>query len=314
MGRLKLGIALPLSERTIRATEAARAVEERGFESMWAGEHSHLPVDSVHSYTKGRYAGSTSRGGRVPEMYQRFLDPFVVLASAAAVTNTIRVGTAACIASERSVLHLAKEVATLDLQSGGRLELGMGFGWNDLEALNHGIDPLKRREILDEKVEALKALWMDDTTAFSGEFVNFAESWAWPKPVQTPHPPIHLAAGPSPATFRRVVEWADGWMPVKAMAHGDMVGWVTRLRQTAEHQGRDPRSIGVTVIDPEASFRGKRDLATFEASLPSASETSSWAEVDIDRVVIRCPADDRDLLYQTLDAVSDWSLRAPGFR
>ena len=309
---MRLGVSLPLSGHTVGATEAARAVEERGLESLWVGEHSHLPVATVHSYTKGRYGGGkTAREGRVPEMYRRFLDPFVVLGSAAAVTQKVRIGTAACIAGERSVLHLAKEVATLDIQSGGRVELGVGFGWNDLEALNNGIDPRRRRDVLMEKVQALKLLWSEETAAFSGQFVRFSESWSQPKPAQKPHPPILLGAGPSIPTFSHVVEWADSWMPVKAMVGGDMTGCLARLRRVAESHGRDPSSIGVTVIDPEASFRGKGDPAVFRRTLPSGSDTQAWADLGIDRVVIRCPADDRDVLLRALDAVSDlMSLRA----
>lgn len=309
---MKVGIAVPFSEHTIRAPEAARAIEARGFESLWVGEHSHLPVESVHTYTKGRYSGGKSSKGQVPEMYQRFLDPFVVLSAAAAATERIRVGTAACIVAERSVLHLAKEVATLDMQSGGRFGFGVGFGWNDLEALNNGIDPRKRRRVTREKVLALKALWTEETAEFSGEFVKFSESWSLPKPTQKPFPPILVAAGPSEATFSHIVEWADGWMPVKAMAAGDLNGCVAELQRVAEKKGRDPQTLSITVIDPEASFKGKRDLDRFESSLPSPSDTDSWARAELERIVIRCPADDRDHFYRTLDAVTQWRSHAPG--
>jgi probable F420-dependent oxidoreductase len=309
---VRLGIAIPFSEQSMSPAEAARAVEARGFESLWVGEHSHLPVATVHRYTTGRYgSGATAREGRVPDMYRRFFDPFVVLAGAAAATTTVRVGTAVCIAAERGVLHLAKEVATLDLLSQGRFELGVGYGWNALEARNNGVEPARRRDVLREKIEAMKLLWTEETAGYSGEFVRFEESWSQPKPVQRPHPPVLLGAGPSPRAFADIVEWADGWMPVKAMAGGDLAGSVIRLRRVAEEAGRDPATVGVTLIDPEASFAGKRDLARFDAALPDDATVESWPELGVDRLVVRVPADDRDLFLGCLDVVAGRRERWP---
>jgi probable F420-dependent oxidoreductase len=301
---VQLGVAIPFSERTQSVVEAAPAVEERGIESLWVGEHTHLPVATTHSYTRGRYAGKTAREGYVPDMYKRFVDPFVTLSAAAAVTRTLRLGSAICLVAEHNPIILAKQVSTLDLVSGGRFELGVGFGWNPIEMLNNHCDPSRRRETARAKVRAMQALWTQETASADGELVSFTESWSFPKPVQTPYPPILVGSGPAERNFAEIVDWADGWLPVNAMSGPDLASDVARLRARADDAGRDPASMRVTVIEPTASFVGKRSHDDFVAALPSQDVFQRWCEIGVERVVIRCPADETDRLFRALDFVA----------
>src|SRR3954447_141938 len=192
---MDIGIVTQLTDRSPSIVDVARAVEERGFESLWLGEHTHCPVDTVHRYTSGKYAaGAKTRGGYVPEFYKRMPDPYILLAAAAAATSTLRLGTSVGLPAEHNPLEMAKEVASLDLISGGRFEFGVGYGWSELEASNNGIPFNRRRDVMREKLLAMKALWAQETASFAGEYVNFTESWSWPKPVQRPNPPILLGA------------------------------------------------------------------------------------------------------------------------
>ncbi len=178
----------------------------------------------------------------VADAQKRALDPFVCLAAAASVTQRIAVGTAITLIAQRDPIVTAKQVSTIDYLSGGRVKLGVGFGWNHAEAANHGIDPTQRRIIAREKVLAMKALWTQRVAAYEGDHISLTPSWQWPKPVQRPHPPIYLGAAASPNTFGRVVEYCDGWMPLGA---ADVGSGIADLRRCAETLGRSPNSIDV---------------------------------------------------------------------
>lgn len=301
---VELGIAVPFSAPSVSVLDVAPAVAERGFESLWVGEHTHLPVASTHRYTTGSYgAGRVARDGFVPDMYKRFPDPFVTLTGAASVTTTLRLGTAISLVAEHSPILLAKTVASLDELSRGRMTLGVGFGWNPLEMQNNGCDPDRRHDVAREHVLAMQRLWTDETASFAGEFVRFTESWSYPKPVQRPHPPVLVGAGPGTRAFEAIVEWADGWMPVAAMV-GDRVGeHIERLRTLADERGRGRAAISVTVIEPAASFAGKRDHAAFVAHLPRADDVERWRAAGVDRLVVRCPNDASDRVFAALDAL-----------
>jgi probable F420-dependent oxidoreductase len=223
--------------------DLAVAAEERGFESIWVAEHSHIPVSR-----KSPYPG----GGDLPKMYYDTLDPFTVLAAAASVTKTIKLATGICLVIQRDPIHTAKEVASVDQLSKGRFLFGVGGGWNQDEMENHGTDFDRRFATLREKIEAMKAIWSQKEASYHGDFVNFDPIFAWPKPVQKPHPPIHVG-GAFPGGAKRAIRYGDGWIPV-----GDAEGALRHMpdvRKMAEEAGRDPASIEVSVYytapDPE---------------------------------------------------------------
>jgi probable F420-dependent oxidoreductase len=234
---MELGVLIFPTDLSIRPARLARELEARGFESLWVTEHTHIPTSR-----KTPWPGGPS----LPEEYKRTLDPFVALASAAAVTTQLRLGTGICLVAQHDPIVLAKAVASVDHVSDGRFLFGIGVGWNFEEMADHGIDPTRRRSVVREKVLAMTRLWTDEVAEFHGEFVDFPPCWTWPKPVQRPHPPIVMGGAGGPITFRHVIEYCDGWMPI----HGrrDVVGALTDLRHAAEDAGRDPASIEIGVF------------------------------------------------------------------
>jgi probable F420-dependent oxidoreductase len=288
------GCSTPFGDVADLATfvpEFARAVEERELDSIWLGEHTHLPVDSKHAYLED---------GRVPDRYKSFPDPWAVLAAAGAVTERLRLGTAICLVAEHNPLALAKQVATVDQLSGGRVEFGVGYGWNELEMINNGVDPKRKRAVFREKIRAIKALWTTEHTAFDGEFVSFTDSWSFPQPVQRPHPPILIGAAPTRGTFTDVVELADGYLPVRVSVGDRLSEHTTELRRRAVEAGRDPDSLQLTLSHPETSF-GRITLDKFAARLPDKDRVAEYAELGIRRITCSIPNRDRDLMYRTLD-------------
>jgi probable F420-dependent oxidoreductase len=231
---MRVGISCFLTDKSVSIVELAREVEARGFGELWLPEHTHIP-------TSRNTAWPIEDDAELPEMYKRSLDPFVALTAAAMVTDTITVGTSICLVGQHDPIVLAKTVATLDHIAGGRLILGVGFGWNIDEMRHHGVDPARRRAIGWEKVLAMKELWTQDEASFHAEFVDFSASWQWPKPIQQPHPPIWVGGGRS--TMRHAVEWGDGWMPIEGVMP---VAKMTRdIRAMAAAAGRDPAELTV---------------------------------------------------------------------
>ncbi len=229
----------------VRPIEMARALEERGYESLWYGEHTHIPVSRKTPYPLG---------GELPKEYIHMMDPFVSLAAAAGVTTKLRLGTGICLVIERDVLTLAKEVASLDVLSGGRVLFGIGGGWNREEMENHGTPFAHRFRVLREKVEALKALWTEEEAEYHGKYVDFDPVWSYPKPLQDPHPPI-LAGFFTELGRQRVVRYCDGWMPLDAMVE-DIPASFAELKRRMEEAGRDPESLDLSIwttpgIDPD---------------------------------------------------------------
>jgi len=242
---MRLGVMIFPTDQSIQPIPLAKEVEARGFDSLWFPEHSHIPVSR-----------RTPWGGRegappLPDMYWRAHDQFVALAAAAAVTTTVKLGTGITLVAQRDPLWLAKEVASLDMISEGRVLFGVGYGWNHEEMEDHGIDVKRRRALVREKVLACKELWTKEVASFSGTYVNFEPSWAWPKPLQTPHPPILVGGSPTPLHFRHIVEWADGWMPNEGR-YEISEKW-PELQRLAADSGRDPAtlSLGIFGIKPE---------------------------------------------------------------
>jgi probable F420-dependent oxidoreductase len=290
---LPIGVFALLSDLSLSPGDVGQMVERHGLESLWLGEHSHLPVGSVHPYTAG---------GVVPEVYRRMVDPLIALTDVAARTSDLRLGTSLTLVAEHNVFHLAKQVATLDMLSGGRVELGVGYGWNTPEVANHGIDPAQRRKILGEKLAAMRRLWTEETASFDGEHVRFSESWAWPKPVQPGGPPILFGVPARRGSFADIAAFGDGWMPIELETGSALAAHIDDLRTAFKEAGR-PDEPSITLFAPEGAMGGKRDLATFEARLPSADRLRELEALGAQRIILGVPTSDCDLLCGALRAI-----------
>ena len=203
--------------------EIARLVQDRGHESLFFAEHTHIPASRESPYPGG---------GELPRKYSHTYDLFVALTAAAQATSTLRIGSGICLVVERDPITTAKEVASIDHLSGGRFEFGVGGGWNREEMGNHGTDPRTRMRLMRERVEAMKAIWTDDEASYHGEFVNFDRIWSWPKPAQRPHPPV-LVGGNGPTVLDRVLAFGDAWFPNFARSEG-LLERADELRSRAE--------------------------------------------------------------------------------
>jgi probable F420-dependent oxidoreductase len=245
---MQFGVTMFPTDYAMRPDALARAVEERGFESLWFPEHTHIPASR-----RSPWPG----GPTLPKEYWHTHDLFVALATAAAVTTRLRVGSGICLLVERDPIVTAKEVASLDALSRGRLLFGIGGGWNAEEMEDHGTDFRTRWALLRERVLAMKRIWTEDEASFEGDYVRFAPLWSWPKPLQRPHPPI-LLGGHGRRALERVVDYCDGWLPIGVRA-GDLEAGIAALRRLATEKGRDPRTLSVSVygaaMDPDALDR-----------------------------------------------------------
>jgi len=278
---MHLGVVMFPTDYAIRPDALARAVEERGFESLWFPEHTHIPTSR-----RSPWPG----GPTLPKEYWHTHDLFVALATAAAATTRLKVGSGICLLVERDPITTAKEVASLDVLSGGRVLFGIGGGWNAEEMEDHGTDFRTRWRVLRERVLAMKRIWTEDEPSFAGELVRFPPMWSWPKPVQKPHPPIFLG-GHGPRALRRVVEYCDGWLPISVRA-GDLAAGVAELRRLAAENGRDARTIPVAVYGAPMDadwLRGVRDLGVERAifALPSADAATVLPLLDRGAELIR---------------------------
>ena len=229
------GISIFPTDASITPADLARACEERGFESLWVAEHSHIPVSR-----RSPFPG----GGELPKMYYDVMDPFVCLASAATVTQKLKIATGICLVIQRDPIQTAKEVASLDRISNGRFLFGIGGGWNAEEMEDHGTNFESRWQLLRERVEAMKQIWTQTKAEYHGKLVDFEPMFAWPKPVQKPHPPIHVA-GAFPGGARRAVRYGDGWVPI--LAGKEMAKQISAFREMAREAGREPASLEVTL-------------------------------------------------------------------
>ena len=265
---MKFGVAIFPTEYAISMTELAPAAEELGFESLWVAEHSHIPTNRLSPWPAG---------GELPKQYWHTMDPFVALTAAALASKTIRLGTGICLLIERDAIMTAKEAASLDVISGGRFLFGVGGGWNREEMADHGTEFSTRWKLLRERVEAVKAIWTTDPAEYHGDLVEFGPMWAYPKPVQKPHPPVILG-GSGPKILERVIRYADGWMPNR----GDVVERIQDLRRMAKDAGRDP--IPVTYY-PKAN----------------AEEIERLAKAGFERLIWYVTPDGRDAALTRLD-------------
>jgi len=268
------GITMFATDYAIRPDELAREVEQRGFESLWLPEHTHIPASR-----KSPWPG----GPELPKEYWHTYDLFVALTAAAMATERLKIASGICLIVERDPITTAKEVASLDQLSNGRFLFGIGGGWNAEEMENHGTPFKKRWKILRERVLAMKEIWTKDEAEFHGEFVTFDKVWSYPKPAQKPHPPI-LMGGDGPTTFDRVIEFCDGWMPI-GVRSPNIPEKIAELRRRAEAAGRDPNKLSVTIF-------GVR---------PHRAAIDELAGAGVDRVIFMLPAGDRESVLPMID-------------
>jgi len=272
---MDVGIVVIPSDQSAPITDLARESEARGLHTLHVGgDHPHIPISRATPFPVA---------GELPEEYKRSLDPIVALAAAAAVTSTIRLGTCIYLSAQRDTIDTAKKIASLDHVSGGRVEFGVGFGWNVEEAEDHGVVWKQRRAFVREQVLAMKALWTEDEASFHGEHIDFGPSWMWPKPVQQPHVPVLLGASLGPRTIEGIIEWADGWFPVPYWGHtpDDAV----RLRQAAEDAGRDPATLQIIV----------------DGVMADPAQVEPWHAIDVDAVLVVMPTVPLDDALPILD-------------
>ena len=258
----------------INIAELAAALEERGFESLFVPEHTHIPVSR-----RSPFPG----GGELPRRYAHTHDPFVALSFAAAATKKLLLGTGICLIPERDPIVTAKCVASLDQLSGGRVVFGIGGGWNVEEMENHGARYNTRFKLMGERILAMKALWTEEEAEYHGEMVDFGPVWSYPKPAQRPHPPIILG-GETDHTLRRVVDYCDGWFPRPGRGF-EIEAQLERLHQMARKAGRDPKTLSTSV------FRAPADKAALR----------EYAAAGIDRAVLEIPDGSRDEILRILD-------------
>lgn len=292
---MDIGIFSINTEYTVPADELAHECEARGFESLWLPEHTHMPAvlgdfNPMHSANveNARHAapeGAVAEGAFLGEEFAHMSDPFIGLAAAAAVTKTLKLGTAISLVTLHDPIIQAKQVASLDRISNGRFIFGIGAGWIKEEIANHGVPPERRWTVLSEKVEAMKQLWTQEEASYHGEFVNFDRILSYPKPVTKPHPPILLGCRESPVALKRVVDLCDGWFPVREILP-DMPAAMADLRDRARAAGRDPDSIPLSFCCADAP-----DMKMLE-------ELRACGPV---RTVVRAPTEGREVVLPFLD-------------
>src|ERR1700719_4750841 len=230
--------AMFFTDYSMAPGELGRALEERAFESLWAPEHSHIPVSRASPFPNG---------GDLPKQYYDVMDPFVTLTAAAAATKTLKVGTGVCLVQQRDPIQTAKLVASIDNVSGGRFLFGIGNGWNQDEMENHGTEFKSRHKRARENVEAMKEIWTKSKAEYHGEFVNFDPMMAWPKPVQKPHVPV-IVGGAFPYSARRAIRYGDGWMPQMTEKNPTpLVELIPRFRQMCAEAGRDAHRMDISI-------------------------------------------------------------------
>jgi probable F420-dependent oxidoreductase len=271
---LKFGISLFFTDYSARPGELAIELEQRGFESVWSGEHSHIPV----------VLKSPGPSTGIKKHYYDVMDPFVTLTAAAVATTTLRIGTGVCLIPQRDPIQTAKLVASIDQISGGRFLFGVGDGWNQSEIENHGTDFATRHLRARESIEAMKRIWTQAKPAYHGKIVSFDPMMTWPKPAQTPHPPV-LVGGGFPYSARRAIRYGDGWVPSTPAGERDILAIVPPFRQMVAEAGRDPMPI--------TAWYPPRDLDLMHR----------YREIGLERVVFTVPSDTMDAVRPHLDEI-----------
>jgi probable F420-dependent oxidoreductase len=275
---MRFGLNYFPTDRSVHPAELAVEAEARGFESLWLAEHTHIPVSPATP-------GPPEPGAPgLPAEYYRTADPFVSLAMAAQATKTLKLATGICLVAQRDVFATAKQVASLDHLSGGRFLFGVGGGWNRPEIENHGTPFGRRFAVLRERIEAMKALWRDERAEYHGEHVDFGPVYAWPKPLQQPHPPIHVG-GAGQRAIRRAVRYGDGWVPLMSGGDDDPVTLIPALHRALEEAGRPVEDFEVSIYFCPAD----------------ADTVKRCADGGVSRVLFHVPSVDADAARRHLD-------------
>lgn len=270
---MRVGVLTFVTDDGIGPAELGAALEQRGIDSLFLAEHTHIPVHNASPYPMG---------GPIPPKYFRTLDPFVALTAAAGATESLVLGTGIALIPQRDPITTAKEVASLDVVSGGRFIFGVGVGWNRQEVANHGVDAAVRGRVADERLDAMIAIWTQDEAEFHGQFVDFDPIYSWPKPVSKPYPPLYIGGG-GPAAFRRVARLNAGWMGI--VPSPDVLGG--QLEELRAVAGND-----VPVI---VSQLGKT---------LSAESAEGYASLGVEHVVVELPTEPRDETLRWLDRLA----------
>ena len=271
---MHVGVDIFLTDYSINPIELGPALEQRGFESVWLPEHSHIPLSRESPWPGG---------GDLPKRYYDTLDPLVALGAMSAVTTKLKLATGICLVVQRDPIHLAKEAATIDRLSGGRLILGVGGGWNAEEMADHGTEFGLRFKLMRERIEAIRTIWTQPKPEYHGEFVDFGPMMQWPKPVQKPHPPI-IVGGGFPHGARRAAQYGDGWMPLGARGW-DVAQTLPKFEAMVRAAGREPADLDLTVF-------GIR---------PDADEIARMRDAGVRRITLSLSSDDRDSALRKLD-------------
>ena len=269
---MRFGVTIFTTDLSIQPGELAVALQERGMDSMWVPEHTHIPTSRRTPYPNG---------GELPDEYRRCHDPLVALTAAAVAAPGLRVGTGIMLVAQRDPIATAKAVASLDRISGGLLTLGIGFGWNEDEMQDHGVDYRRRREMGREHTLAMRRLWEDEEASFDGEFVHLPPSWSWPKPLQQPLP-VLIGGAAGPKLFNHIAEYAQGWIPIGGRGLSETL---PELRARFEEAGRDPSTIEVVPV----------------AIVPDHGKLDHYQEVGVTECVFGLPSAPRDQVLPLLD-------------
>ena len=284
---MKFGASMFFTDYSMGPAELAVALEERGFDIVWAPEHSHIPTSRKSSFILG---------SELPKRYYDVMDPFVTLTAAAMATRTLKVGTGVCLVAQRDPIQTAKLVASIDQVSGGRFVFGVGNGWNEDEMENHGTAFATRHKRARENIEAMKEIWTRSEAEYHGEFVNFDPMMAWPKPVQKPYPPI-LVGGAFPYSARRAIRYGDGWMPqVTERSPTPLIELIPKFRQMCAEANRDPDKMDISIggQSPDADLAKRyRDAGVNRVSTSLPSEKAGTILPILDEWVAVMRAVDR---------------------
>ncbi|MGE0424757.1 MAG: LLM class F420-dependent oxidoreductase [Reyranellaceae bacterium] len=277
---MKIGGVMFFTTESMQPAPLAKALEERGFESLWVPEHTHIPSSRKSEYPAG---------GPLIRPYYEIMDPFLVLNTAATVTTTLKVGTGIALLTQRDPIVTAKLVSSIDQLSNGRFLFGVGNGWNQDEIENHGTVFATRHKLARERIEAMKTIWTSDEPEYHGEFVNFDKMKQWPKPKQKPHPPV-IVGGAFPYAARRAIRYGDGWIPRADRLEQDGIGQtLEKFRAMAKEAGRDPASLPISI------FRVPDDI----------EKLRYCRSIGVDRVTFTLPAEKEDKLLPILDRWAD---------
>ncbi len=278
---MRFGVTIFATDQSMQVPELAATAEELGFDSVWIPEHTHIPTS--------RRTPPPTGDAVLAEEYKRSVDPLIALAAAASMTSTIRLGTGVMLPAQREPLVTAKAIATLQNLSGGRFDFGVGFGWNEDEMEDHGVDYRTRRAHTREHMLAMRALWNDEVASFDGEYVSFPDTWSWPKPQQ--HVPVLVGGGAGPKLFAHIAEYGDGWIPIGGAGLAEQI---PRFKDAVAAAGRDPEAMRIVPF----------------GSHPSADKLEHFAEIGVTECVFRLPSAPADEVLPVLESqarlIADW--------